>query len=63
MNSTATEDSVAVVEGPDGRAEIFELWLGGRLIEYRVRFGQEINTYENIGEAYIAAGEKVGRQT
>ena len=63
MNSTATEESVAVVEGPKGHAEIFELWSGGRLIEYKVRFGQDVDAFENIGEAYIAAGEKVGRQT
>ena len=63
MNNTATEDSVAVVEGPKGQAEIFEVWAGGRLIEYKVRYNQQTDTYENIGEAYIAAGEKVGRQT
>jgi hypothetical protein len=63
MNSTATEESVAVVEGSKGRAEIFELWSGGRLIEYKVRFEGGVETYGNIGEAHIAAGEKAGRQT
>ena len=63
MTTAASEESVAVVEGPKGSAEIFEIWAGGRLIEYRVRFEGGVETYENIGEAYIAAGEKVGRQT
>lgn len=63
MTTAASEESVAVIEGPKGSAEIIEVWDGGRLIEYRVRYGQQTETYENIGEAYIAAGEKVGRQT
>jgi hypothetical protein len=63
MITAVSEESVAVVEGPRGSAEIFEIWDGGRLIEYRVRFADQVQTYENIGEAYIAAGEKVGRQT
>ena len=63
MTNTATEESVAVVNGPKGSAEIFELWSGGRLVEYKVRFGGQVDTYENIGEAYIAAGEKVGTPT
>ena len=63
MTNTASEESVAVVEGPNGAAEIFEIWDGGRLIEYRVRFDGAVDTYENIGEAYIAAGEKTGTRT
>ena len=61
--TAASEESVAVVEGSKGSAEIFEIWAGGRLIEYRVRFEGGVEIYENIGEAYIAAGEKAGRQT
>jgi hypothetical protein len=64
MNSSPTsEDSVAVVDGPKGRAEILEIWAGGRLIEYKVKFGERIESYANIGEAYIAAGEKSGTPT
>ena len=54
------EPPVAVLEGPKGRAEIFELWSGGRLIEYRTRFEGKTEMFANIGEAYIAAREKTG---
>lgn len=57
------EPPVAVVEGPKGKAEIIEIWSGGRLIEYQVRFAGQIEKCVNIGEAYIAAGEKVGVHT
>ena len=63
MTTAVSEESVAVIEGPEGSAEIFEIWAGGRLLEYKVRFADQLDTYENIGEAYIAAGEKVGRRT
>jgi hypothetical protein len=63
MTSAASEEQVAVVEGPRGTAEILEVWDSGRLVEYRVRFEGALETYANIGEAYIAAGEKTGTQT
>jgi hypothetical protein len=63
MTNAATEESVAVVEGPNGAAEIVEVWDAGRLVEYKVRFNGSVETYENIGEAYIAAGEKAGTPT
>lgn len=58
-----TDSPVAVIEGPKGKAEIYEIWAGGRLIEYRVKFGNEVETHANIGGAYIAAGEKTGTKT
>ena len=63
MTTAASEESVAVVNGPKGAAEIFEIWDGGRLVEYKVRFQGTVESYENIGEAYIAAGEKAGTPT
>ena len=59
----ATQEAVAVVEGPKGTAEIYEQWSGGRLIEYEVHFEGKVEKYVNIGEAYLAAGEKAGVQT
>ena len=56
----ADEEQVAVVEGPNGKAEIIEVWDGGRLIEYRVVFKGQTETLANIGEAYIVASDKVG---
>jgi hypothetical protein len=57
------DEQVAVVEGPKGKAEIIEVWEGGRLIEYQVRFDGKVEKCSNIGEAYIDAGEKVGTKT
>lgn len=54
---------VAVVEGTNGKSEIYEVWDGGRLVEYQVRFGGEVESFRNLGEAYIVAGEKAGAHT
>jgi len=58
-----SEPPVNVIEGPNGKAEIFEIWSNGRLTEYRVRFNGVVEIFPNIGEAYIAAGEKAGVKT
>jgi hypothetical protein len=63
MTSAVSEEQVAVVEGPRGTAEILEIWDSGRLVEYKVRVNGTLETYANIGEAYIAAGEKAGTPT
>jgi hypothetical protein len=63
MAEAATEEPVAVISGPKGEAEIVEVWSGGRLGEYQVRFNGQIERFPNIGEAYIAAGEKTGTKT
>jgi hypothetical protein len=61
--SNGEAEQVAVIEGTKGSAQIFEVWQGGRLIEYQVRFGDELTVCRNIGEAYIVAGEKAGAKT
>lgn len=58
-----SEPPVAVVEGPNGAAEIFEIWDAGKLVEYEVKFRDIVEKYANIGEAYIEAGDKVGVKT
>jgi hypothetical protein len=59
----AEEPPVAVIEGPKGKAELMEIWENGRLIEYQVRFEGQTESFANIGEAYIVAGEKTGTKT
>ncbi|HWO74202.1 MAG TPA: hypothetical protein VNN21_11670 [Dehalococcoidia bacterium] len=56
---------VAVVEGPQGKAEILETPdATGRGVQYEVRFQGEGGPYEakfpTMGEAYITAKEKAG---
>lgn len=57
------EAPVAVVEGPKGKAEIFEVFGDGRNLEYQVKFEGKTETYKSLGEAYIEAGEMVGTKT
>ena len=57
------DEPVAVITGPKGNAEIFELWAKGRLEEYQVHYNGQVEKFPNIGEAYISAGEKTGTKT
>ena len=57
------EAPVAVVEGPKGKAEIYEVFGDGRNLEYKVKHNDRIDTYKSLGEAYIEAGELVGTKT
>jgi hypothetical protein len=54
-----SETAVAVIEGPKGKAEIFE-YLVRNIIEYQVKFNGETKTFNNLGEAYIEASELSG---
>ena len=50
---------VAVIEGPKGKSEIYE-YLVRNIIEYQVKFNDQTKTFNNLGEAYIEAGELAG---
>ncbi len=52
---------VEVVEGPHGKAELHEVQESPSPIVYEVRFDGKSEQYESIGEAYIEAGMKVGK--
>jgi hypothetical protein len=56
---TSQEAPVAVIEGPKGKAEIYET-LVRNILEYEVKFNDTSKTFNNLGEAYIEAGELVG---
>ncbi|MEK7215254.1 MAG: hypothetical protein AAB289_06640 [Chloroflexota bacterium] len=63
----AEPELVTVVDGPKGKAEVFEvakaLESGGQQFEYDVRFGGTSQVCKSLGEAYITAGELAGVQT
>ncbi|MSQ09858.1 MAG: hypothetical protein EXR52_02470 [Dehalococcoidia bacterium] len=63
----AEDTMVTAVDGPNGKAEIFEVPQlfagGGQRFEYEVRFKGVKETYKSLGEAYITAGEKAGVKT
>ena len=54
---------VTVVEGPKGKAEVFEVAITGGSSEYEVRFQGKTDKYKSLGEAYIEAGQKAGTKT
>ena len=58
---------VATIEGPLGKADIYEVTstlAGGPLaVEYEVRTDREVQKYAALGAAYIAAGELTGTKT
>src|SRR4051794_22883889 len=55
------ETLVATVDGPRGKAEIYEvtsdLPSGALSVEYEVRSAGPVEKYPALGAAYIAAGE------
>jgi hypothetical protein len=59
---TSEAAPVAVIEGPNGKAEIFE-YLVRNIIEYQVKFNDEVKTFNNLGEAYLEAGDLTGKDT
>ena len=58
----ANEEEVVVIEGPKGKAGIYEIFNQGKL-EYEVRFQGQASKFKNLGEAYVEAGEKTGTKT
>jgi len=63
MAESTGDNSVAVIEGPNGTAEIFEQVVSSGIIEYTVKINGETRTFNNLGEAYLVAGELAGKQT
>ncbi len=61
---TTNNSPLTVVEGPKGKAEIFEdLTNDGGRVEgtYEVRFSDgATETFKSLGEAYVTAKEKCG---
>jgi hypothetical protein len=59
----ATETPVTVVEGPNGKAEVFEVKKPDGQTAYELRFQGKKELYMAIGEAYVEAGAKAGVKT
>ena len=58
----ANEILIEVVEGPNGRAELLEIQESPSVIVYEVRSGGKSDRFDSIGEAYIEAGIRAGRE-
>lgn len=61
----STKTSITTVEGPNGKAELFEVAEDGSAVatEYAVEFKGETHTFMTMGEAYIEAGVLAGSPT
>ena len=57
------DEPVAVVEGPKGKAEIYEVIGDNKTTEYQVKMADKVQSYKSLGEAYIEAGELAGTKT
>ena len=57
------DEPVAVVEGPKGKAEIYEVVGSNKITEYQIKMGSQTESYKSLGEAYIEAGEMAGTKT
>lgn len=62
MGNMSRDTLVEVVEGPRGRAEVYEIQESLSSIVYEVRFAGESARFDSIGEAYIEAGLKSGKK-
>ena len=58
-----TESPVTVVEGPNGKAEVFEIKTPDGQMVYELRFKGKKETFAAMGQAYVIAGEKAGVKT
>jgi hypothetical protein len=56
------DECVAMIEGPNGKAEIYEKVVDN-IIEYTVVCGDQTKVFNNLGEAYIEAGDLAGSPT
>lgn len=57
------QTSLAVVDGPKGKAEIVEVYETGKPPIYQVQFNGQKQEFKSLGEAYIEAGERAGVKT
>jgi hypothetical protein len=61
--STTERTKVETVVGPNGEAEIYEVFESNQALQYSVVFNGQTETYRSLGEAYIEAGVKAGKPT
>lgn len=60
----AEETRIEVIAGPNGEAEIYELYEDNQPLFYSIQFkGQVSETYRTLGEAYLEAGRLAGVKT
>lgn len=60
----AEETRIEVIAGPNGDAEIYEMYEDYQPLFYNIHFrGQVSETFKTLGEAYLEAGRLAGVRT
>ena len=60
----AEEDKIETIAGPNGEAEIYEIYEDNQPLTYTVHFkGSVSEIYKTLGEAYLEAGRLAGVRT
>ena len=55
---------IEVIAGPNGAAELYELYEANQPLRYTIRFkGVQSRTFMTLGEAYLEAGVLAGVKT
>ena len=63
MTTGSSRTLLTTVEGPKGKADLFEVVDSGPQPSYEVTCGSTTQIFKSMGEAYITAGELVGTKT
>ncbi len=60
----AEATKVEVIAGPNGNAEIYELYEANQPLQFQIHFkGNQSEVFMTLGEAYLEAGKKAGVKT
>jgi len=52
------------ITGPNGDAEIYELYEANQPLQYNIQFkGERSEVFMTLGEAYLEAGKRAGVRT
>ena len=63
MTTGTSRTLLNTVDGPKGKAELYEVMDGGPQPVYEVVCGGTKQSFKSMGEAYITAGELAGTKT
>ena len=61
---TVEATKVEVISGPNGDAELYELYESNQPLQYNIYFkGETSEVFMTLGEAYLEAGRRAGVKT
>ena len=61
---TVEATKIENITGPNGDAEIYELYEANQPLQYNIQFkGEQSEVFMTLGEAYLEAGKRAGVKT